>query len=265
MKALLTQYGTEQLVYVNVTYDAKRGFVDPDGNQIHAWKILDISRDSRLNSVVCGSCKTLVKNTPEAIEAHKQSQRDKKDCLQCSEVREMYDREFLKKSYTPDPKNPGKYISTVKNRVGLKCNSSWYDIHDERTEHYCKYLRCTHADYTPFSDWFVQHPHAFEVLPTVDMLVQKKWKLDFVTDRCIQYSHSRMTTLKAVVNTKGVVEEFNMHGLIGNNMARMRYSKKYDQCYFSAANAIKGYVVSVPTTIPSNKYQSALSKIKELF
>lgn len=265
MKALLVvNYNGEQLSYETVTYDPKTGFKDANGNTVWAWHILDISRDTRSKYVKCSSCGELIKNTPEAIEAHKTKQSSQKDCLSCSKAKEGYGKELIKKTYVPDPNNPGMLISTVKSRVELRCDISWKSIYHEDSERMCKYMQCTHATYQPFSDWFTEYPHAFEVLPTVDMLLEKKWKLDHVVDGGIVYHHPRMTTLEALVNTKGVVTEFRVTGLRNGSVARMRYSKKYDLCFF-AGTALRGYTLSHPYSLPDNKYESALPKIKELF
>ena len=265
MKALLAiNHDNEQFTYESVTYEPKTGFKDAKGNVIWAWHIIDLSRDTRANYVRCGSCGALIKNTPEAIEAHKASQASKKDCLSCDRIRENYGKALIKKTYTPDPKNPGMFISTVKHRVELKCDRSWQSIHHPDSERVCKYMQCTYANYSPFTDWFTRYPHAFEVLPTVDMLLEKKWKLDHVVDGGIVYHHSRMTTLEALVNTRGVVTEFRIAGLRNGNVAKIRYSKKYDRCFFPGST-IQGYTTSQPSNLSDSKYEAALPKIKELF
>lgn len=264
MKALVKDYMGEQLVYIPVKY--KNGlFWDDHENKIHYSNILDISRDNRKNTLVCGGCGELIKNTPEAIEKHWKDKAKEKNCLTCKHMREHYDRNFIKKTIKPDPNNPNKYIVTTKSSSSLYCSYSWREpkINTEDADRYCMFYVCKNATRDSFTDFFLQYPHAFEMLPTVDALIQKKWKLHNTTNGYLFYTHPKMTSLEANVNSKGIVTEFKIDRVYKSNSARFMYSKKYDKVICIENSR---YNATGPWYIQNNeKMQSVIQKVKELF
>lgn len=266
MKALVKDYAGQQLVYVTVHY--KNGnFYDEHENKISYINVLDISRDNRKNTVFCSACGELIDNKPEAIEKHWKAKAKGKDCFTCKYVREHYSRNSGKKTIKPDPNNPGMYIVTTKYpATTLYCSRSWQEpyINTESADRGCVFYECKNAQYTPFTDFFLEYPHAFDTLPTVDMLVSKRWKLTDMRSGYLVYVHPRMTTMEAFVNSKGIVTEFKLNKVHQDYNARFMWSKKYDKMIYMDN---RKYFKDMPWYAVHNmsKMNSAIEKVKELF
>ena len=257
MRALLKNYKDEQLVYVNVKYEENK-FFTADGERVIETNIIDIARDNRNQYVKCSVCGELVKNTPEAIEAHKEERAKQKNCLKCPFVREGYGKSKAKVAYSEDSNNPGKYIVKRKYSVELVCGAKYYQpkINTPEADLCCQYYACRNASMIEISDIFTKNPNMFEVLPTVDMLIQKRWKFESRSDNNVIYHHPTMTTLKARVNSKGVVIEFIIAGYTA------MYSKKYNKLFYCGGDK---YNKTFPYGLNVNKKESAAKKIAELF
>jgi len=262
MKVLLRNFNGEHFACVDVEY-CDKGFVTKSGNRICETDIVEVFRDTRTKHVICSVCGELVKNTPEAIEAHWTSKAKAKNCLTCSNCAENYGKEMIKKTYKADEANPGKYISTVTTRMSLYCNIGYIrnSINTEEADAYCKYYRCKTAEYNEIKDFFTKFPHPFDNLPTCDMLTQKKWKIEKIYCDFIYYHHPKMKTLKAVVNNKGIVDHFIVYDTERTGTIRAVYSEKYDELFFMNHGCYK----TVNFNIPSDRKESCLQKIKELF
>ena len=258
MRALLKNYDNEQFVYVNVCHDGK-DFRTPDGKIVVETNIVDISRDNRNNYVKCGGCGELVKNTPEEIEKHWKAKAKNKNCLTCKKLSEGYRKKDIKKTYSVDPQDPTKYIVKMKYSNELYCSNSWqsHPINTKASDECCMYYACKNATMYEIEDTFTKYPNLFEILPTVDMLIQKKWKLEVRHDDFMIYHHPTMTTLKARVNTKGIVYDFLINGCY-----LAMYSKKYDKLFYCGDSK---YKTRFPYSLNVSKKDSAEIKIKELF
>ena len=257
MRALLKNYKDEQLVYVNVKYEENK-FFTADGERVYEINIIDIARDTRNQYVKCSICGQLVKNTPEGIAAHKEERAKQKNCLKCPYVREGINKNDAKVTYSEDPANPGRYIVKRKYSTTLNCNVAYWShpINTAEADQHCKYYACQNANMIEIVDTFTKYPNLFEILPTVDMLIQKRWKYEYRSNEYMIYHHPTMTTLKAYVNSKGVVYQFK----IGDYPAM--YSKKYNKLFYIGSEK---YSTSFPYSINANKKESAATKIKELF
>lgn len=262
MKALLREYNGEQFVWANVKYK-NNCFITSDGDRIVENNIIDISRDSRSKYVICSVCGEMVKNTPEAIEAHWREKAKNKNCLTCAHLKEGYRNKPIKKTYSPDPNEPGKFIVQNKYSTELVCGYSWssYPINTDDADNVCQCFKCKRAEYTVISDIFTRTPHPFEVLPTVDMLIKKRWKLDNIRADHMYYHHPVMTTLTACVNSKGIVSFFTT--TCGGYTRSVMYSYKYDKLYFLDSNG--HYNPNLPWKFTYDKKESVTKKIKELF
>jgi len=262
MKVLLRNLNGEHFVCTDVEYNYK-GFHTKSGQKINEVDIVEIFRDTRSNYVLCDICGELVKNTPEAIEAHWKAKAKEKNCLTCDNCCEGYDKKQVKKTYKADEENPGKYISTVTTRMSLHCNYTYprQEINTQEADRYCKYYRCRDAERHTVNDFFIKFPHPFEDLPTCDMLVQKKWKIEKIYGGYIYYHHPKMKTLKAAVSNKGIVDHFIVHDTSRSGVVRAVYSKKYDKLFFMK----NGIYKTSNFDVPADRKESCLQKIKELF
>ena len=264
MKALIRDYDGQQFVYINVKHNGK-SFVDEKGQDIYLSSIVDVFRDNRSKYVRCSNCGELIKNTPEAIEAHWRDKANKKNCLQCNKMAETYEKTPIKKTYVPDPQNPTRYIVTNKYAVKLVCRSGYYSrtIGTDAANESCKFLACKFASYQPINDIFTEYPHPFDTLPTVDMLLQKRWKLVGFErmNNYIAYSHPSLKSLQAHVNSKGIVSYFTLK--VGSRDWCFMYSKRYDKhLYFDGVTYYKDFPYEVRN---ASKSASAFAKAKELF
>ena len=262
MKVLLRNYNGEHFACVDVDYN-NSGFHTKDGKRILEVDVVEVFRDTRSKYVICNVCGELVKNTPEAIEAHWKAKAKEKNCLSCDNCCEGYDKKMTKKTYKADKSNPGKYISTVTTQMSLYCNYSYPRqlINTEDSDRHCKYYRCRNAEYSTVNDFFTKFPHPFDDLPTCDMLTQNKWKIEKIKDNLIYYHHPKMKTLKAVVNSKGIVDHFIVYDTERAGTVRAVYSKKYDKLFFMKNGSYK----TINYDMPVDRKVSCLQKIKELF
>ena len=263
MQALLREYNGEQFVYVPVTY--KKGyFYGPKGECFSTWQVLDIFRDNRKNYVTCSNCGEMIKNTPESIEAHKEKHAKNKNCLTCKHAKEGYSGDLIKKSYVPDPNKPGNYIVTTKRSTYLVCNHSYWDyqINTEEADRHCMYYGCRNATYEPIDDFYLRYPHAFDVMPTVDILRRKRWKVrnDGSADH-VFFIHPTMKSLTACVNRKGIIEYFEVQEPNRYTYYGM-YSHKYSQFFWWRG---EGWRNARPGNLSEVKYEEAIKHIKELF
>lgn len=262
MKVLLRNYNGEHFVCADVDYSAK-GFSLKDGTPVLETDIIEVFRDTRSKYVICDVCGELVKNTPEAIEAHWKEKANEKNCLTCSNCTENYDRRQIKKTYKPDPENHERYISTVLTSMTLSCNYSYprQRVNTTEADAHCKYYRCKRASYNEVSDFFTKFPHPFDEFPTCDMLAQKKWKIECISGDYVYYYHPKMKTLKAIVNNKGIVDRFVVMDTSRTGTICAMYSKKYDKLFFIR----RGNYMAVCSDVPADRKDSCLQKIKELF
>ena len=264
MQALVKDYNGEQFVYIPVKY-TKVGFYTLKDERIYETNIVDISRDNRSQYVICSHCGAMIKNTPEAIEAHKAEQEKKRDCFTCKHMKTGFiSNSNRKRKFKPALNNPGNYIIKETWSTNCYCDYVWRnpDINSEEAKSHCKYCQCRHAEMTSFTDTFLKYPGLFNVLPTVDMLLQKNWKFEYIMGDYITYHHPRMTTLKAYVNSKGIVTQFCASDTTGTNY-KLMYSKKYNQLFFLGGN--NKYKISVPYNLIGDRRDSIFIKIKELF
>ena len=261
MKVLVRKYGNEQFVYANLTYE-NGNFKTEDGHTVEECNIVHIAKDTRKNKVRCNSCGLLIENSPEAIEAHFKAMENEKNCLTCSSVVESYRKKTVGKKYKPNPDEPGKYIFayTFSGDLFCGCNRS-ATINTPEADEVCKYLRCRHSGVSEFSDFFTTYPAAFTDFPTVDKLLEKKWVFERFNYGNAIYHHNRLTTLKAVVNNKGIINNFRAY-YKRNDWVDMVYSDKYDKVFYIRNSR---YSERSPSDMIDSKVASYTARIKELY
>lgn len=266
MKALLRSYNGESLVYVDVKFANNKFYFKDDKTldyRITEWNIIDVAYDNRDKYVICSNCGKMIKNTPEAIEDHWKEEENKKNCMKCRHCIEKYPDRPFKKSYEYDPETQ-MYIATSKYTVNLVCNAAYHyrTINTALADENCIYLKCKNASKIQISDMFTEYPHAFNILPTVDMLVGKRWKfveVERLSGHLI-YCHPSMKTLKAYVNNKGIISYFQLR--TGDSISTFMYSSKYDKVFYRAGER---YGKEHPWNLSESRRESAFNKVKELF
>lgn len=265
MKVLVRKIGSEQFVYKDVNYE-NCVFKTKEGIEISETNIIHIVKDNRKNKVRCRGCGALIKNTPEAIEAHFREMEKDKNCLKCSSVVEGYSKTETSCKYKPHPTIPGKYVCDHKYVAELYCRAngrySQQLINTPEAESICKYLKCrTNGVAEIAGDFFIDYPGAFTVFPTVDKLVENGWIFESVSRDCAIYHHKRMTTLKAYVNSKGIVHCFRAW-YKRSEYIDMVYSDKYDKIFYMLN---RGKYSTTYRDIDSSKADSYAKRIKELY
>ena len=266
MKALIRGIGAEQFVYKDIVYENGR-FKTADGcHELSEFNIIHIVKDVRKNKVRCGGCGALIKNTPEAIESHFREMEKDKNCLTCSSVIEGYNTTDKKVKYKPHPTLPGKYIVNQKYTADLMCNVSGrysrQPIGSPDAERMCKYLKCRTAGVREITgDFFIDYPGAFTVFPTVDKLIEKGWVFESISRNMAVYHHKRMTTLKAIVNSKGIIHNFRAF-YKRNDCIDMVYSDKYDKVFYIRNG---NRYCTTYCDIDDSKADSYAKRIKELY
>lgn len=263
MKALLRKFDNDCFVYTDVVYECG-SFKTPDGRIVNENGIIHIVKDNRKNKVRCKGCGDLIKNTPEDIEAHFKEREDKKNCLTCSHVKESYRKASIGRKYKPHPTEEGQYICEHQYKTDLYCSHGGGTrlINTTESDEKCKYLMCRKMGVTEVTnDFFLDYPGAFTTFPTVDKLIEKNWIFESMNSNFIVYHHKRMTTLKAIVNNKGIINNFRAcykH----SDAVDIVYSDKYEKAFYLVGGK---YSTGHCSDLTQAKAESYIAKIKELY
>ena len=94
MKILVRQLQGTNYVWMDATYKDGAFCIgsELDEMSINQTNILAVKDDNRKEFVFCQNCGTLIKNTPEDIEAHFKAQEDKRNCFGCRSLKKYVDK-----------------------------------------------------------------------------------------------------------------------------------------------------------------------------
>ena len=259
MKILLRRYGEEYYVWKDAVYEA--GQFKVDGGAIYMVNILAIKDDNRKDSVICAYCGKVIKNDPEAIEAHFAEQEAQRDCFKCSSLRKY---SYTSEHATFEKDADGKYIVKETYIADLRCSQNWYNgpkIDTDDAKKICLFYKCRNTGVHPIKDIFTQYENPFDKNLTVDMLRSKKFEHEGYAGGFFEYDLKCRNTVKACVNELGIVNHF----IIKHRGYRWVafYSAKYDKLFF--ANNGRDYDEEIPSGMSMAKYEQAKAKISGLF
>ena len=211
--------------------------------------------------VVCCCCGEVIPNTPEEIEKHYRKMEADKDCTNCRYL--TFDNYPNKKRKLVDL-GDGTYDVTENFTSHLYCNANYSRrrVEDVNLRNSCIFYRCRQQGVRPPRDIFAVYPGAFDKAITVDTLIEKKYKLDGTDNGYFLYDMKSRGTIKACVNSLGIVECFRVSS--NGDKVYFYYSEKYDRV-FMANRWDRNYMTSMPYWFRENKYEEALKKIRALY
>ena len=263
MRILIRRDNGNEYVWKEANYHDEGYWVNVDGSEIHVHEsnIAAVDGHVKTNYVVCRSCGKLIENTPEAIMQHYTEMENSKDCAKCEHL-------SFSNVITVDRKlvdNGDGTFHVVDNYDSeLYCRSNYYkkSMKDIDLAKECKLYACRRNGVRAPNDIFLRYPEVFNTSITVDVLTEKKLKLDGYKDNFFMYDMKSRGTIKACVNKCGIVECFQ----ISSNGDRILfyYSEKYDKLFYSTGYRGR-YEEGKPSWFRQNKYDEALEKIRALY
>lgn len=228
---------------------------------VNQTNILAIQDDNRKDSVMCQNCGAIIKNNPEAIEAHFREIEEKRNCFECGSLKRAI-KKSVKAEFTET--NDGAYTVTETYIARLKCGNAYWnspDITSEEAKKICTFYRCRNYGVRPVKDIFTEYPDPFGKQITVDTLVERKFACEVHTNGFFEYDLKCRNMVKACVNELGIVDHFIVKHR--NHRWLAYYSDKYNMLFFTDNG--RDYCLTRPSDISQTKYNQALEKIASLY
>lgn len=262
MKILLREYNGEHYVYKDAKY-TKNGF-EIDGNRIVEAQILSIPKDNRKAKYdKCSVCGALFTKGSTKWEKHITPVQDASKCIECHHMnRTNSTMKSTKYKLMPN----GKYLVTQKHEAKLVCTAQYYgwnypDVNSDDARAICIYNRCRNAEKIPFTDFFTEHPGAFDEMITVDKILDNGYtEMRRSSGGMTKYKLKAKNSITALVNRLNIVDRFEVS--YRNSYYILYYSKKYDKLYVSYNGR---YGEWVPYGVPSTTIERIKDKIKSLY
>lgn len=263
MKILVRQLQGTNYVWKDATYrDGEfRIGTEEDYVTIYQTNILAVQDDNRKDSVICQYCGAIIKNTPEAIEAHFKAQEDKRNCFECRSLRKYIDKS-ISAEFTAN--EDGTYNVKENYVAKLKCGNAYWnapDISSDAAKKICDWYKCRNYGVRPIKDVFTEYPEPFDKQITVDLLNEKKFDCDGFINGHFEYDLKCRSTVKACVNELGIVDHFIVKHR--NHRWTAYYSSKYNMLFFTDNG--RDYCLTKPSEISQAKYDQAIAKIASLY
>lgn len=262
MKVLLRNYNNQYYVWKEATYFDDSYYILTDNrDEVWEFQVLAVADDDRVGYVRCAYCGALIKNDEESIERHYAEMEAKKDCATCSNLRAYGDKMTVSKALSEN--DDGTYNVTEVYKTELGCKVSRYStelLNSEAAIRNCKFNQCRRHGVRPLKDAFVKYPGLFEKQITVDMLNAKKFTFDKYNNGYYEYDLKMRGTLKACVNTMGIVDHFVMYK--GGWRYNFYYSDKYKKIFFLSWNK---YCEDTRDWVTSAKEEQIINKLSKLY
>lgn len=240
--------------------DGRYKLVDTNETIYHT-SIMAVTEDSRIGYVVCNHCGKLVKNDPESIEQHYRELESKKDCMKCEKLVPCGNKINIDREITDNL--DGTYSITEKYITNLGCKVSYYTerLGSVNANRNCVYSRCRRAGVVQINDIFVKYPGLFEKNITVDMLNANKYPYEKYNDGYYEYDLKMRGTVKACVNSMGIVDHFVVTSRGWRNI--FYYSDKYKKIVFADWYSYDERVDNYITRAKESKIIEKISKLYE--
>ncbi len=261
MRALLRSCNGEQYVWKKVEMKNADTFAVEGGQEVCQTGIVSISRDNRKKFVRCSICGEIIRNTPEAINAHKDRASTSETCFGCPYFRERNSKQLSAK-YTLQ--EDGSYIVNAKKSVKLTCGNSFMnpDINSQKAREICRFRDCVRAEMRAIEDVFTKYPNLFDDMITVDRILENGF-----TERikhasgAVHYKLKARNHITAVVNNLNIVDYFIIE--YRSHQVKVMYSKKYNKLFLIRGGVYVEYVRS--TYMPDSTLESIKEKIASLY
>lgn len=261
MRALLRDCNGDPYVWKNVEMKNAVTFSVDGGLEVHQAGIVSISRDNRKKFVRCSICGEIIKNTPEAINAHKDKASTSATCFGCPYFRERNSKQLSAK-YTLQ--EDGSYIVNEKKSVELICGNSWSrpDINSQKAREVCKFRDCARAEMRAIEDVFTKYPGLFDDMITVDRILENGFTER--TERpsgAVHYKLKAKNHITAAVNNLNIVDYFIID--YRSHQVKVMYSKKYNKLFLIRGGVYVEYVRS--DYMPDSTLENIKEKIASLY
>lgn len=263
MKILIRRLDDKYYVWKDATWREGCYYINHQNRElnIHQTEILAVKEDEREGKVICKNCGAIIDNNPEAIEKHFATQEASRNCLTCDSVATYGDRENCKTTYTKNEN--GTYHQCTTYDTKLRCKLSMWnyvDINSREAKTICKFNQCRQRGVNKATDFFMEHPGAFDTQLTVDFLLQKGFEYEGYYSGSFYYDLKLRGALKACVNEMGVVDHFVVKHR--DYAYSAYYSDKYDKLFFENHYT---YSESTPGNMSDTKHKNAKDKIAALY
>lgn len=261
MKILLRNFNGEQYVWKTAKYNRNKFWVS--GTEIRMDNIVSIINDNRKKYVQCSSCGQVFRKGDPRFEVHKANAAKPETCFDCPHL--VVDGLCNKKrKYTVNEN--GEYVESLERTVLLRCSkvSSWsyQDINSSSAISRCKKRNCCDAEAFEITDFFTQHPGAFDDIITVDQLYDKGYEitLNHNSDSDPEIEWGDAYTIYVIINRLGIVDHFCIwHD--GDNYD-IHYSKRYNELYVGTKN---DYEVWYPFYMNDETREEIKTKIANIY
>jgi hypothetical protein len=254
---ILVREPTSELIWKDAEY--KNGsFFDAD-NEYTDSKIYAVKDDNRNKIVICSGCGKEVRNTPAAINTHRNMINKPDKCFTCGELRTR-NAKVTSQKYSIN--EDGTYNETTKRTVNLVCYNSWcyVDINSQSARNNCKYARCENALFKNIEDFWTRNPGAFDEFITIDRLIDSGYD-DIRKDGNESVVNIKaVCKLQALINTQGICYGFQLQHQRNHYM--IRYSKKYDKVWVVYHNSFSDFSI---IDIAESTRESILNKLRKLY
>lgn len=263
MKILIRNYREKGYVWKDATWRDFTYYVDDEDygeTGFSTTEILAVKDDNRNGYVVCRHCNTLVRNDPAEIEKHYAEMEAKKDCAKCKYMRHYSDRTNVTVEYVRN--EDGTYQRNETSTVKLGCTAGWLtqEVNTAAAKKGCAYVQCRRQGVVEIRDTFVKYPGLFNKSITVDLLEANKCVNEGYKNGHFEYDMKLRGTLKACVNTAGVVDHFRFvkRGASYN----IYYSDTYNKLFYADWGR---YEENMSDIMTEEKVQQILTKISKLY
>lgn len=259
MKVLARHWNSGDYVWLDAEYNEGIKNFTHEGIKVEEANIVSVFEDNRDEFVRCSICgKTFKKGDPE-IELHTKPVTDTSKCFGCSYLRSRV-KEYGDPTYEHIEGN--RYKESHANEVELTCTITYpqIGIHEERARTRCVFNRCVEADIIGFSDFFTEHPEAFDDIITTEKVEEFGCSETYRTGNVIEYKLNCRNNVWAVANPLGIIDRFIIN--YRRDSYTTYYSKKYNKLYTS----IRGrYTEWNPFNMPESSKTLILNKIAALY
>lgn len=255
MKILLRRWDEEEYIWKDATY--KDGRFNVDNRDVYETNIVSVLEDNRSEFIRCSVCGKSFKKGSKEWQEHITPVTDTSKCFECTYLRNT-NINLLSSNYSKN--DDGSYTKTQKTKVKLCCGVHYYDIDNPKAREYCIYNRCKNANPNSFSDFFTEHPGAFDDIITVDKILKFGYKSRSQNYTEFRYQLKAKNQIEACVNNLNIVDHFKI--CYRNYSWEVYYSKKYNKIYYNNGNKYEEWS---PYRIPETTKNYILAKIAALY
>lgn len=257
MRILLRKLNNEEYVWQDATFKDEKYYISNGAVLVNETNIVSVD-DVKKGYVICNNCGEMIEDDPEKIEAHYKNREASRDCTNCEKLK--FDSDKLSLKRTLEKCENGKYHVVEDFVSNLYCGMYYAKLPVSEAGNNCVFLKCRKSGVRKPDNIFSRYPEVFDSVITSDVLVAKKFRFDNHDGRYFIYDMKSRGTIKACVNSLGIVECFRVSS--NGNLVYFYYSEKYDKMFFKNGST---YYDGKPYWFKETKFDEAHAKIKALY